>query len=140
MIDIDKFKPYNDQHGHALGRRSHQAGGRGAAPPRPQADVRLPLWRRRILLILPGTGPEAAASLAERLRASVAAARGDETGITVSVGYAALTADEFATPDKLFEAADAALYSAKEAGRNRVAQFHGRRTERLPRRTTQTSA
>ena len=78
--------------------------------------------------------------MAERLRASVAAARGDEAGITVSVGFAALTADEFATHESLFEGADAALYSAKEAGRNRVSEFLGRRAEDMPRRTSQTSA
>jgi diguanylate cyclase (GGDEF)-like protein len=64
----------------------------------------------------------------------VQTSRNDQYAITISVGYATLTANEFATADKLFEAADAALYSAKEAGRNRVAAFQGRRAEDLAQR------
>ena len=50
----------------------------------------------------------------------------DPDGITVSVGYASLS-DEFPSADKLFDAADAALYAAKEGGRNRVSGFNGSR-------------
>jgi two-component system, sensor histidine kinase LadS len=140
IIDIDNFKPYNDRHGHALGDEAIKLVGTAL-----RRHARKPMFACRyggdeFCLILPGTGPEAASVIAERLRAGVAAARGDAAGITVSVGFAALTADEFATHESLFEGADAALYSAKEAGRNRVAEFHGRRAEDLPRRTSPTSA
>jgi len=140
IIDIDKFKAYNDRHGHALGDEAIKLVGAAL-----RRHARKPMFACRyggdeFCLILPGTGPEAAASIAERLRASVDAARGDKAGITISVGFAALTADEFASHEALFEGADAALYSAKEAGRNRVSQFLGRRAEDMPRRTSQTSA
>ena len=140
IIDIDKFKAYNDRHGHALGDEAIKLVGAAL-----RRHARKPVLACRyggdeFCLILPGTGPESAAAIAERLRASVAAARADELGITISVGYAALTADEFATHEALFEGADAALYSAKEAGRNRVSEFLGRRTNDVPRRTSQTSA
>ena len=74
-----------------------------------------------------------AAVIAERLRTTVQSARGDAHAITISVGYASLTANEFPTPDKFFQAADQALYLAKEGGRNRVAAFQGgRRADDVP--------
>jgi diguanylate cyclase (GGDEF)-like protein len=83
-------------------------------------------------VFLPGADARAAATLAERLRAAVQAGRSDERRITISVGFASLTRGEFATPEELFEAADVALYSAKEAGRNGVAGFRGRRADDAP--------
>jgi diguanylate cyclase (GGDEF)-like protein len=67
------------------------------------------------------------------VRANVQAARPDDLRITVSVGYASMVGDEYPSHDQLFDAADAALYSAKEAGRNRVAAFNGRRSDDAPR-------
>ena len=78
-------------------------------------------------VILPGTDASAAALVAERLRAAVQASLAGELAITISVGHASLTLDEFTSPEKFFEAADAAMYAAKLAGRNRVAEFRGRR-------------
>ena len=90
IIDIDNFKPYNDRHGHALGDEAIKLVGTAL-----RRHARKPMFACRyggdeFCLILPGTGPQAASVIAERLRASVAAARGDEAGITVSVGFAAL--------------------------------------------------
>ena len=82
-------------------------------------------------VILPGTNAETAAAIAERLRASVETGGSAEHGITVSIGYASLAqaGEQFTSAEKLFDAADAALYTAKQAGRNRVAAFNGRRKE-----------
>ena len=91
-------------------------------------------------VILPGTGaPNRRGHRRTTARQRRTRRSGDQAGITISVGYAALTADEFTSHEKLFDAADAALYSAKEAGRNRVAEFRGRRADDLPRRTSQTA-
>jgi len=129
VIDIDNFKTYNDRHGHTVGDEAIKMVG-GAL----RRYARKPVLACRyggdeFCVILPGTGVDTAAAVAERLRASVQAGGSEGHGITVSVGYASLSSEEFTSADKLFDAADAALYSAKEAGRNRVAGFNGRRKE-----------
>jgi diguanylate cyclase (GGDEF)-like protein len=139
MLDIDNFKAYNDRHGHALGDEAIKLVGAAL-----RRHARKPVLACRyggdeFCVILPGAGAEAAATIAERLRSNVQAARADDLAITVSVGYASMVAGEFASHDKLFDAADAALYSAKEAGRNRVAEFNGRRADDAP-RTSRTGA
>lgn len=129
VIDIDNFKTYNDRHGHTVGDEAIKMVG-GAL----RRYARKPVLACRyggdeFCVILPGTGVDTAAAVAERLRASVQAGGSGGHGITVSVGYASLSSEEFTSADKLFDAADAALYSAKEAGRNRVAGFSGRRKD-----------
>ncbi len=129
VLDIDNFKTYNDRHGHAYGDEAVKVVGAAL-----RRYARKPVLACRyggdeFCVILPNTDAHAAATIAERLRATVQASRTDDFTITISVGYATLTAGEFPTHDKLFEAADAALYSAKEGGRNRVSSFKGRRAE-----------
>jgi two-component system, sensor histidine kinase LadS len=131
VLDIDNFKTFNDRFGHTLGDEAIKMVG-GAL----RRYARKPVLACRyggdeFCVILPGTNAEAAAAIAERLRASVETGSNPEHGITVSVGYASLApvGEQFTSAEKLFDAADAALYSAKQAGRNRVAVFNGRRKE-----------
>jgi two-component system, sensor histidine kinase LadS len=137
VLDIDYFKAYNDKHGHSAGDEAIKLVGAAL-----RRHARKPVLACRyggdeFCVILPGTNAEAAAAVAERLRANVAAGRSDELGITISVGYASMSNADFESHEKLFDAADAALYLAKEGGRNRVAEFQGRRAEDLQRRTSQ---
>jgi diguanylate cyclase (GGDEF)-like protein len=132
VLDIDNFKTYNDRHGHAYGDEAVRVVGAAL-----RRYARKPVLACRyggdeFCVILPATDSQAAAVIAERLRATVQASRSEDFVITISVGYASLTDNEFPSHDKLFEAADAALYSAKEAGRNRVSSFKGRRAEDTP--------
>jgi diguanylate cyclase (GGDEF)-like protein len=136
VIDIDNFKTYNDRHGHSLGDEAIKLVGSAL-----RRNTRKPVLACRyggdeFCVILPDAGAATAAMIAERVRVNVQSARDDELGITVSIGYASLGTDQFESHDKLFDAADAALYAAKEAGRNRVAEFQGRRAEDLQRRTS----
>jgi diguanylate cyclase (GGDEF)-like protein len=136
VIDIDNFKTYNDRHGHSLGDEAIKLVASAL-----RRNTRKPVLACRyggdeFCVILPDAGAATAAMIAERVRVNVQSARADELGITVSIGYASLATDDFGSHDKLFDAADAALYAAKEAGRNRVAEFQGRRAEDLQRRTS----
>ncbi len=79
--------------------------------------------------ILPGTSEASAAVLAERLRAAVQHTLTGEETVTVSIGYACQASGRFESAEQLFEAADAALYTAKEQGRNTIAAFQGRRSD-----------
>ena len=131
MIDIDHFKAYNDKHGHSVGDEAIKL-----VATTLRRHTRKPVLCCRyggdeFCLILPGADAEAAALIAERVRAGVASALAEQRAITVSVGYASVADGQFATHDKLFDAADSALYAAKEAGRNRVAAFHDRRAHGL---------
>jgi diguanylate cyclase (GGDEF)-like protein len=129
VLDIDNFKEYNDRHGHAQGDDAVKQVGKAL-----RRYARKPVLACRyggdeFCVILPGTDARTAAIIAERLRATLQGARNDERRITISVGYATMTGGNFSSPEKLFEAADAALYSAKEAGRNRISAFQGRRAD-----------
>jgi diguanylate cyclase (GGDEF)-like protein len=129
VLDIDNFKAFNDRHGHARGDEAVKLVGAAL-----RRFARKPVLACRFggdefCVILPGVDADAAALIAERLRVTVQSARSDEFAITISLGFATSTGEEFSGPDKLFEAADAALYAAKEAGRNRVAALDGRRAD-----------
>ena len=129
MLDIDHFKAYNDKHGHAQGDEAIKVVATALRRHARKPFVACRYGGEEFSVILPGANAQTAARVAERLRASVHRALPGELGITISVGYACLTDEEFPSPDKLFDAADGALYAAKAAGRNRVAEFSGRRND-----------
>ncbi len=128
MGDIDKFKSINDTHGHPGGDAVLVAvAGTLATESRPHDTVGR-LGGEEFAVLLPGADARAVLATAERLRASVeslaAAFDGRTIPATISLGCAALArVPSAASPAKIFEAlvreADAALYGAKHAGRNR---------------------
>jgi diguanylate cyclase (GGDEF)-like protein len=121
LVDVDHFKSINDRFGHAAGdavlRRLAQlvpAELRGV-------DLFGRLGGEEFLVIVPGTGREGAAACAERVRQRVAASVFPEVadgGLTASIGVATYAAPE--PVDATLARADAALYQAKAAGRNKV--------------------
>ncbi len=123
LLDVDHFKRVNDQHGHPAG----DAVLRGvAAVLKEQAratDVAARYGGEEMALVLPETDAAGARVIAERLRAAVAAASyATEQGalrVTVSLGVSTAPGDG-SSLEALIEAADRALYRAKQAGRNRV--------------------
>lgn len=124
IADLDRFKAVNDQHGHAGGDAVlRQAASRMAASLRPY-DA-LGRWGgEEFLVVLPGCDARAAAVTAERLRARLGAepidAGGHAITVTCSLGVATLEPGGGEDERSLLSAADAALYRAKENGRDRV--------------------
>ena len=120
MLDIDHFKRVNDSYGHAIGDlvlcRFAQAIAEAVRP----ADVFARLGGEEFAVILPATGLAKAVEIAERLRGLVADMRIEtpqgDIAITVSLGCA----QALAKADDLLRVTDAALYAAKQSGRNRV--------------------
>jgi diguanylate cyclase (GGDEF)-like protein len=127
MLDIDHFKQYNDTHGHARGDEAIKTVGAALRRHARKPFLACRYGGEEFCVILPGCDAAVAATVAERLRAAVETAGAGTTNMTISVGYATQAGSEFPSADKLFDAADAALYSAKEAGRNCIAPFRGRR-------------
>ncbi len=126
MLDIDHFKRVNDSHGHAAGDAVIQAVGATLAERLRLTDVG-GRWGGEEFLLLLGTPLEGALVLAECLRGAVEALEvpvdeGEPLQVTVSVGVAGYD-PAMTRGSELVAAADAALYRAKEAGRNRVARF-----------------
>ncbi|MEO8484471.1 MAG: diguanylate cyclase [Acidobacteriota bacterium] len=123
MADIDRFKDVNDRHGHSAGDQVLQAVTtrmRGAL--RRYDDIGR-YGGEEFLIVVQGCDAALAHQLAERMRTAVAeqpVVIGDGAlSASVSVGVAWTNAAP-ASPDDLVNAADAALYRAKRAGRNRV--------------------
>ncbi len=123
LIDVDGLKALNDRDGHRAG---DSALGLVAAAVRAgsrASDLPARWGGDEFALVAPNTGPEAAAALAERVRALVAArqALDPSVGVTISIGFSTVEPGAPAPDmDALVRRADAALYEAKRAGRNRV--------------------
>lgn len=119
MADVDRFKDLNDAHGHAVGdaalRRIAKALTAGLRP----GDLLARYGGEEFALLVSDVDTNAATEVAERLRRQVfERAGGDAPACTLSVGVAALrTGEPF---DALVTRADAALFRAKQAGRDRV--------------------
>ncbi len=112
IVDVDHFKSINDTRGHAEGDRVLVAVAMALRAHLRAEDQLGRLGGEEFLALLPDTDAEAAHAAAEKLRASAA-----ETGVTVSIGWAAWEGD---SAEELVRRADDALYAAKAAGRNRV--------------------
>ncbi|WP_134494290.1 GGDEF domain-containing protein [Microvirga pakistanensis] len=131
LIDVDQFKSYNDFYGHQQGdeclRKVARVIADGARRP---GDLVARYGGEEIVVLLPGTDASGAATIAERIRASVEAlavhheANSPSYTLTISIGSVTQSpaADPSNTsPASLIEMADKALYQAKQDGRNRVA-------------------
>ena len=117
IFDLDKFKRYNDTQGHLAGDHLLKAiGKRVAKEIRAKIDTAFRYGGDEFVLILPDTSLPQAASLVDRLRASVQ--REFEGAIGISAGIAEYT--EGQSDREFIEAADQLLYEAKRQGGNRA--------------------
>jgi len=116
MVDLDHFKDYNDRFGHQAGDRVLRDLGTTFAAAIRQQDLVARYGGEEFCVLMPGTTASGAATLLDHLRPQ------QVEGITAAVSFSAGIAqwDGHETPDELLSRADAALYRAKEQGRDRV--------------------
>lgn len=124
MVDLDFFKKVNDTHGHAAGDAVLKAAAARFCASLRAYDVLGRFGGEEFLAVFPGCAVESAVTVAERLRAALAATpveiEGGAIACTCSVGVCAGALPHELDADALLAAADKALYEAKRAGRNRV--------------------
>jgi diguanylate cyclase (GGDEF)-like protein len=121
MIDIDRFKELNDEFGHLLGDEVLRRMSALFTQHLRKSDVLCRYGGDEFAVLLPETDNEVAVNVAEKLRrlGELCEFAGVPRPVTLSIGAASLPANG-TTRDQLIKAADQALYSAKQSGRNRV--------------------
>jgi diguanylate cyclase (GGDEF)-like protein len=132
MVDVDHFKRFNDEFGHDAGDAVLRAMGDVLKHSMRESSVAFRYGGEEFLLLMPELGPERALRRAQEVQQRIRALRieyaGRELGpITASFGLA--SAPNHCVFSKLIQTADAALYRAKEAGRDRIAIAEERRTD-----------
>jgi two-component system, cell cycle response regulator len=130
LIDLDRFKQINDQHGHLVGDLALREAAQRVDAQIRGSDAAARFGGDEFVVLAPGITAEQATVLAERIRAAVAETAlevpsGVKLNMTVSIGVAGieLSRDESdlkAAAERLLAEADSALYRAKQGGRNRV--------------------
>ena len=128
IIDIDHFKMVNDTYGHQAGDLClKNLAGIIKGNLKRSTDIGCRYGGEEFCLIIPDTDILGAIELAENLRQKVTTATFEFEQqiikITISCGVATYTQQDDASPEKLFAAADKALYQAKNNGRNQTWQF-----------------
>lgn len=122
ILDLDHFKRINDSYGHLAGDKVLKIVADQLRKRLRSHDFIARFGGEEFVLLLPQTSPAAAAQIAEMLRATVEACpfhfKGERVVITTSIGLGAFRPGE--RGDQVLKRADAALYRAKESGRNRV--------------------
>jgi two-component system cell cycle response regulator len=124
LVDLDRFKAFNDRHGHAAGNRLLAAAGRAIEREKRDADVAARFGGEEFAVLVPGRTTDGMV-VAERLREAIASLPGPTrrhdltAAVTASAGVATFPVDA-RDGRELFELADAALYEAKRRGRDQV--------------------
>jgi diguanylate cyclase (GGDEF)-like protein len=119
LLDVDRFKNYNDSHGHIAGDEALAAAAKAMQKICRPIDFIARYGGEEFAVILPATDRQGAYQMGERLRQEIAATPIASGAITVSIG-ASTFGSGIEGARQLIVEADKALYEAKGAGRNRV--------------------
>jgi len=119
MADVDRFKEYNDAHGHLAGDAALTRIATIVRESTRDVDCAARYGGEEFVALMPETTAEGGVEIAERIRERLAADPVIGGHLTFSIGVAAFPRDG-ASPESLMASADAALYQAKHEGRNRV--------------------
>jgi diguanylate cyclase (GGDEF)-like protein len=124
MIDLDGYKQLNDRFGHSIGDQLLVVVGQVIAANMRRMDIAARYGGDEFILLLPRATAVEAGAVVERIRedyrrASAAVLKRD-IGVGISVGIAAMLPGRPSLPEQLIILADAALYQAKAAGRDRT--------------------
>jgi len=122
VIDIDRFKEINDSYGHQAGDKVLTTLAQLLAGRIRSTDFLARYGGEEFVVLLPGADAQSARGVLEDLREAVANCgfhfRGTPVAVTISTGIAEFSGND--TPEQVFARADAALYRAKDEGRNRI--------------------
>ncbi len=125
MIDLDHFKGINDTYGHLVGDEVLRGIGMILQRSVRSVDMVARYGGEEFVVVLPETGETGSVAFAERIRQRVEqhnfeAARSSNVRVTVSIGVSCFPSPHVDSAEDLFARADAALYRAKDRGRNQV--------------------
>lgn len=123
VMDVDKLKVINDQHGHVVGSRVLQAIGQLLRITIRETDLAARYGGDEFVVILSHTTAAEGGAFAERFLDRLRELRPEGMAVSMSVGVAALVASQDRTEDSLLAQADAAAYRAKRSGGNRACVF-----------------
>lgn len=119
MMDVDRFKAFNDSFGHLAGDETLQSVARALQDKARNTDAVARYGGEEFVAILPNTDSRGAQIMAERFRQVIETTAWPHRAVTISIGVASLQTAT-ANCDQLVDSADQALYRAKAHGRNRV--------------------
>jgi diguanylate cyclase (GGDEF)-like protein len=128
MMDLDRFKTFNDVYGHEMGDRILRHFAKAVTAPMRDTNLAARYGGEEFVVILPDTGTQGCQLVAERIRKAVmlmvvpSNTEKPLPQITVSMGVAAFP-DHGQTVEEVIQASDKALYESKRGGRNRITVF-----------------
>tara|TARA_R110002073_G_scaffold2938_2_gene19116 strand:- start:60754 stop:63144 length:2391 start_codon:yes stop_codon:yes gene_type:complete len=125
ILDLDHFKKINDRWGHPVGDKALRAAAQCFVANTRSCDVIGRFGGEEFLLLMPDTSSEGAVTLMERCRLALASTdlyseTGERIQLSASFGIACNANNRSLNTEALIQAADKALYCAKEHGRNRI--------------------
>ncbi len=119
LLDVDRFKSYNDTFGHPAGDEVLQLLAKLMQATTRTTDIVARYGGEEFVVVMPNTNCQGALETMERLRRVIETSRWPRRPVTASLGMATLSAATGA-PQELINEADEALYRSKQAGRNRI--------------------